>query len=67
MAQEGSEGWQVEMRKRLTGKLKGQLYKVFVSPTGTKFYSLTKAKEAGLKGKSIPDGRTKKAKKKAKN
>lgn len=47
----------METRKRLTGKQKGNTYKVFISKDGGKFYSLTKAKEQGFKDEGICDGR----------
>ena len=40
--------WEVETRRRMAGKLAGGLYKVWTSPSGTKFYSLKKAVEAGF-------------------
>ena len=41
--------WEVQTRKRKSGKLCGSLYKVWTSPNGTKYYSLKKAKDAGFK------------------
>ena len=46
--------------KRLTGKLRGHLYKVFISPTGVKFYTLGKACQAGFPKEECDDGRTNK-------
>ena len=57
------DGWKIEVRKRLTGKLKGQQYKVFIGPDGAKFYSLAKAISHGFNGGSGLDGRKKKTKK----
>ena len=45
--------WKVETRKRLSGKLKGGLYKVFINGEGRKFYSLTEAVKSGF---SPPEG-----------
>ena len=59
------QDWKIETRKRLTGKLKGQEYKVFVDPEGCKHYSFSKAQQAGFDGE-CPDGRKKRAKAKAK-
>ena len=42
--------WEVQTRKRKSGKPCGSLYKVWTSPNGTKYYSLKKAKDAGFKG-----------------
>lgn len=50
----------MEVRKRLSGKLKGNLYKVFVSPNDSKYYSLAKAVENGFKAEWSQDGRKKK-------
>ena len=36
-----------------SGKLAGGLYKVWTSPTGTKFYSLKKAVEAGFQDDEV--------------
>ena len=44
------DNWEVQTRKRKSGKLCGSLYKVWTSPNGTKYYSLKKAKDAGFKG-----------------
>jgi hypothetical protein len=41
----------------LTGKLKGGLYKVFISPDGSKFYSAAKAIENGFSPSENLDGR----------
>ena len=58
------------MRKRLSGKLRGNLYKVYISPDGAKHYSLSKAKDNGFpadegdgrKGRKKRVGRAAKAK-----
>lgn len=42
------DNWQVETRRRNSGKLAGSVYKVWTSPQGTKYYSLNKAKAAGF-------------------
>lgn len=44
----------------MSGKLRGNLYKVFLSPDGSKYYSLTKAKESGFCDAGYEDGRKKK-------
>ena len=42
----------------MSGKLAGQLYKVFISPNGTKYYSQSKAvKEGGFHPDGNTDGR----------
>ena len=51
------DGWKVETRKRLTGKLRGNTYKVFVDGDGSKFYSLSKALKNGFKADGTVDGR----------
>ena len=33
----------------MSGKMTGSLYKVFISPSGVKYYSLKKAAEQGMK------------------
>ena len=49
------QDWKVETRKRMSGKLKGNLYKVYINPEGVKYYSLSKAiKEGGF----VPDEST---------
>ena len=53
------QDWKVEVRKRLSGKLQGNLYKVFISPNDCKFYSLAKAIVAGFNPEGFKDGRTK--------
>ena len=44
----------------MSGKLSGSTYKVFVSPSGVKYYSLSKAENEGgfKKTESFVDGRT---------
>lgn len=59
---DGQDGWKIEWRKRMSGKLKGNLYKVFLSPTGGKHYSLKDAKAQGFKGGPELDGRRKRKK-----
>ena len=52
------QDWKIEVRRRLTGKLAGSTYKVFVAPTGVKYYSLAKAKaDGGFDGGEVVDGR----------
>ena len=65
---DSQDGWKIETRKRLSGKLKGGEYKVFISPCGTKYYSMAKAiAQGGLKRSDSKDGRkNKKGKPKAK-
>ena len=49
----------------MSGKLTGGVYKVFIAPSGTKFYSLNKAiKDGGFKPEGTIDGRSKRGKKK---
>ena len=57
------DGWTIETRKRMSGKLKGGTYKVFIEPSGVKHYSANKAKLAGFKGSRACDGRKKRGKK----
>ena len=52
----------MEVRKRLSGKLVGNLYKVYVSPNDAKYYSLAKAIANGFKAEWSQDGRKKRAK-----
>ncbi len=52
----------MEVRKRLSGKLMGNLYKVYVSPNDAKYYSLAKAVANGFKAEWSQDGRKKRAK-----
>lgn len=55
------------MRRRLTGKQRGNLYKVFIAPRdGGKFYSLAKAQASGFPKDSNHDGRKQRVTKKAK-
>ena len=54
------DSWKIEVRKRLSGKLKGNLYKVYISPKGAKFYSRSKATEQGFAADDAQDGRKKK-------
>ena len=54
------DGWTIETRKRMSGKLKGGTYKVFIAPSGVKHYSLSKAREGGFKGSIERDGRKRK-------
>ena len=49
------DGWEVETRRRMSGKMEGSLYKVWTNSSGTKFYSLKKAKDAGYKGDAEGD------------
>lgn len=51
------DNWEVQTRKRKSGKLCGSLYKVWTSPNGTKYYSLKKAKDAGFKGEETHGSR----------
>ena len=52
------------MRRRLTGKQRGNLYKVFIAPQdGGKFYSLAKAHAHGFPKDSHHDGRKQRGKK----
>ena len=53
------DNWQVETRRRKSGKMAGSLYKVWTSPNGTKYYSQKKAMEAGFKddGNDAPGNR----------
>ena len=48
--------WEVETRRRQSGKMKGSCYKVWTSPGGQKFYSLKKAIAAGFDNKSEGTG-----------
>ena len=48
---------------RLTGKLKGGTYKVFISKDGTKYYSLCQAIKHGFKSDGTTDGRKNRKKK----
>ena len=59
------QDWKIELRKRLSGKMKGQTYKVFISPDGGKYYSLAKAKTDGgfNPGSMTVDGRRRQQKK----
>ena len=41
----------------MTGKLRGNTYKVFIDGAGSKFYSLSKALENGFKADGSLDGR----------
>ena len=64
----GQDGWKIEERKRQSGKLLGQCYKVFISPTDVKYYSLAKAiKDGGFKPSDTSeiDGRKRGKNKKA--
>ena len=55
----------METRKRMSGKLKGGLYKVYISPDSVKYYSLNKAiSEGGFQGQASTDGRRTRRKKK---
>lgn len=64
----GQDGWKIETRKRVSGKLMGQEYKVFIAPDGTKHYSLTSAaNKGGFKRTKSMDGRTARHKKKPGN
>lgn len=55
------------MRKRMSGKLKGNVYKVYIDSEGNKYYSLKKAADNGfVVVDGLGDGRTKKSKKPAK-
>lgn len=57
------QDWTIETRRRLTGKLKGHTYKVYIDSEGRKEYSLPKAKAKGFDGSDeVPDGRTKRGK-----
>ena len=49
--------WTIEVRKRLKGKLAGGVYKVFISPTGVKHYSLSSAINGGFAPDHTMDGR----------
>ena len=51
-----AQDWQIQVRKRLSGKLAGNLYKVFVRPDGVKYYSLGKARAGGFTA-DYEDGR----------
>ena len=51
------DSWKIEVRKRLSGKLMGNLYKVYISPNGAKFYSRSKAIEQGFASDDAQDGR----------
>ena len=57
------DGWKIETRKRLTGKLRGNTYKVFIDGSGSKCYSLSKAVENGFKADGTVDGRKNRHKK----
>ena len=52
-----AQDWQIQVRKRLSGKLAGNLYKVFIAPDGIKHYSLAKARQAGFNAEDYQDGR----------
>ena len=54
---DAQDGWQIETRKRLSGKMKNYTYKVFIDPHGTKYYSLAKAVQVGFKASAADDGR----------
>ena len=44
----------------MSGKMQGQLYKVCISPSGVKYYSLAKAiKDGNFNGDGCKDGRKK--------
>ncbi len=49
----------------MSGKLKNSTYKVYIAPgdSGTKYYSMSKAVEAGFKADESHDGRKKRGKK----
>lgn len=53
------DGWVLEIRKRMSGKLKGSTYKVFIAPDGGKHYSAPAAEKAGFKRTKSCDGRKK--------
>ena len=58
------DGWKIETRKRMSGKLKGSTYKVFLAPSGAKYYSMAKAvQDGGFKRTLSCDGRMKRRKK----
>lgn len=59
------DNWCVETRRRQSGKLAGSTYTVWTSPSGTKYYSKTKAIEAGFKDDRGEDVEGEKPKKKA--
>ena len=42
------EGWNVQVRRRLKGKMAGKLYKVWVSPKGVQYYSMKEAVKNGF-------------------
>ena len=44
----------------MSGKLRGNLYKVFICPDGNKYYSLAKAIQGGYQADGCEDGRKKK-------
>ena len=56
-----AQDWTIEVRKRLSGKLAGNTYKVFIAPDKNKFYSLAKARANGFAATDYVDGRSKKA------
>ena len=56
-----AQDWQIQVRKRLSGKLAGHLYKVFVGPDGTKHNSLAKARAGGFSA-DYQDGRARRQK-----
>ena len=60
---DAQDGWKIETRRRMSGKMKGQNYKVYISPDGTKYYSLTQACKNGFQASAEHDGRTTRRKK----
>ena len=63
------DGWKVETRIRMSGKLKGHEYRAYKSPSGLTYFSLKQAQLNGFKGwldDTVPDRRAKKPKAKAK-
>ncbi|CAJ1459461.1 unnamed protein product [Effrenium voratum] len=47
---QSKDGWKVETRKRMSGKLANSLYKVYIGPDERQYYSHAKARLAGFKG-----------------
>ena len=49
----------------MSGKMKGQNYKVYINPDGTKYYALIQARKNGFEASAEHDGRTARRKKAA--
>ena len=51
------DGWNVQVRRRLKGKMEGKLYKVWVSPKGIQYYSMKEAAKHGFTDPQIKLGK----------